>query len=137
MSAWMAAPVWLRGSEVGDPSADRWRLSRRSILHEKTEDSISNPPLLPDTLLSLAHDTHKTGSALQDLHDQGNSSLITLVGGNSKGTKERAAVQTISSPTLSDRLFPCEAQYTLQTPSLRQPQGPPIFEIPPSAQQTV
>ncbi len=75
------------------------------------------------------HAVHKPASKIP--------SLITPVGGKRKGTKERAAVQTISSPTLSDRLLRCGAQHTLQTPSLRQPQAPPTFEIPPSAKQAV
>ena len=63
--------------------------------------------------------------------------LITPVGEKREGTKERAVVQTTSSPTLSDRLLRCGAQHTLRTPSLIQPQAPPTFEVPPSAQQSL
>ncbi len=38
-------------------TTDRWGLPRCSILYKKTEDSISDPPPLPDTPLSLTHDT--------------------------------------------------------------------------------
>ena len=65
------------------------------------------------------------------------SSLITPMGGRRKGTKVQAAVQTILSLTLSDRLLRDGAQHTLRRPSLRQPPAPSIFEVPPSAQQTV
>jgi len=46
---------------LADPSSDRWDLSRRSILREKTENPISDPPLpLPYTLLSPIRDNaHK------------------------------------------------------------------------------
>ena len=42
---------------LADSLTDRWRLPRCSILYEKTEDSISDPPPLPDTPLSLIYDT--------------------------------------------------------------------------------
>ena len=65
------------------------------------------------------------------------SSLITPMGRRRKGTKEQAVVQSIPSLTLSDRLLRDGAQQTLRRPSLRQSQAPSIFEVPPSAQQTV
>ncbi len=42
--------TWVRPLKppLADLSTGRWRLPRRSILHEKTEDSISDPPPLPD-----------------------------------------------------------------------------------------
>ncbi len=42
---------------LGDSHTDRWRLPRCSILYEKTEDSIFDPPPLPDNPLSLTRDT--------------------------------------------------------------------------------
>jgi len=42
---------------LADSHTDRWRLPRCSILYEKTEDSISDPPPIPDNPLSLTRDT--------------------------------------------------------------------------------
>jgi len=56
---------------LADPIADRWRLPRRSILHEKTEDSISDPPPRPDTLLSLVHDTQTCFKNTEPHHSGG------------------------------------------------------------------
>ncbi len=75
------------------------------------------------------HTIHKPASILP--------SLITPVRGKRKETKEQATVQTTLSPTLSDRLLRQWAQHTLRTPRLRQPQAPPILDIPPSAKQVV
>jgi len=57
--------LWWQAQKLGttletplaDSHTDRWRLLRCSILHEKTKDSISDPPPLSDTLLSSTHDT--------------------------------------------------------------------------------
>ncbi len=42
---------------LADSHTDRWRLPRCFILYEKTEDSIFDPPPLPDSPLSLTRDT--------------------------------------------------------------------------------
>jgi len=42
---------------LADSHTDRRRLPRCSILYEKTKDSISDPPPLPDVPLSLTHNT--------------------------------------------------------------------------------
>jgi len=57
---------------LADSHTDRWRLSRCSILHEKTEDSISDPPPpLLDTLLSSTHDTQTCFKNIEPYHPFG------------------------------------------------------------------
>ncbi len=45
------------GTPLADSHTDKWRLPRYSILHEKTADSMSDPPLPPNTPVSLIYDT--------------------------------------------------------------------------------
>jgi len=56
---------------LADSHTDRWRLLRCFILYEKTEDSISDPPPLPDTPLSLTHDTQTCFKNTEPHHSGG------------------------------------------------------------------
>ena len=59
-------------SPLADPSTDRWRPSRRSILREKTKDPISHPsPSLCNTLLSSTHDTQTCFKNIEPYHPDG------------------------------------------------------------------
>jgi len=53
---------------LADSLTDRWRLPRCFILYEKTENSISDPPPLPDTPLSLTHDTQTCFNTTEPHH---------------------------------------------------------------------
>jgi len=56
-------------TSLADSPTDRRRLSRCFILYEKTENSISDPPPpLPDTPLSLAHDTQTCFNTTEPHH---------------------------------------------------------------------
>ena len=58
-------------SPLVDPNTDRWRLFRRFILRERTEDSISHSSSLPDLLLSSTHDTPTCFKNIEPYHAGG------------------------------------------------------------------
>jgi len=73
-----------------DPSTDRWRLSRRFILREKTEDPISDPsPSLLDTFLSSTHDTQTCFENIEPHHPGGREE---------KGNKEASCSTNVIMP---------------------------------------